>query len=101
MFPSKMSRSGPSNSKELVPRGSRHLSSRVLHKTGVRDAQGNKPSTTRALVLRNGKHGVRGTQELVLVGKMSGREKLQLLAGEICLLHVIAYHPLTVSQRIL
>ena len=40
-----------------------------------------KESTARALILRNGKHGAMGTGELVAQGRMSGREKLELLAG--------------------
>jgi hypothetical protein len=31
--------------------------------------------------LRDGKYGARGTGELVLVSKLTGREKLDLLAG--------------------
>lgn len=42
-----------------------------------------KPTTERALTLRNGKYGSMGTGEVALLRKMSGREKLELLAGEI------------------
>lgn len=42
---------------------------------------GTKPSTSRALVLRNGKQGAQGTGEVFLFNKMQGREKLDLLAG--------------------
>ena len=41
-----------------------------------------KPTTSRALVLRNGKYGTRGTGEVMLMSKMSGREKMDLLAGK-------------------
>lgn len=83
MPPPNVSESAPSTSKDLVPTGPRQILSARQHKTGRRDADGHKPTTARALVLRNGKHGVRGTQEVALVGRMSGREKLDLLAGEI------------------
>ena len=50
--------------------------------TARRDEWGNKPSTVRALVLRNGKDGAMGTGELVSSKiHISGREKLDLLAG--------------------
>lgn len=39
-------------------------------------------STARALVLRNGRTGAMGTGELVAMTRLSGREKLELLAGE-------------------
>ena len=41
-----------------------------------------KPTTTRALVLRNGKHGAMGTGEVVMLNKITGKEKLDLLAGK-------------------
>lgn len=47
-----------------------------------RDADGRRPTTSKALVLRNGKYGAHGTGELMLASKLSGREKLDLLAGE-------------------
>jgi hypothetical protein len=40
-----------------------------------------KPTTTRALVLRNGKHGAMGSGEIIASNKITGREKLDLLAG--------------------
>jgi len=41
-----------------------------------------RPTTTRALGLRNGKYGTMGTGELVpLRRKLAGKEKLDLLAG--------------------
>ena len=70
-------------SRAVVPVGPREiLSSRKHSTTNKRDEHGNKPSTVRALVLRNGKHGAMGTGEVVLSRiQMSGREKLDLLAG--------------------
>lgn len=73
-----------SSSKDLVPVGPRHISTKSAPKSQVkRDPNGERPSTARALVLRNGKHGARGTGELMAVAKLSGREKLDLLAGAI------------------
>lgn len=69
----------PSNSRELVTVGPREVFKK--HAGRERDANGNKPLTARALVLRNGKHGAMGTGEVMLASKMSGREKLELLAG--------------------
>lgn len=65
-------------SQDLIPVGPKHVQT-TYH--GKRDQNGLKPSTSRALVLRNGKYGARGTGELVLAGKITGREKLDLLAG--------------------
>ena len=70
-----------STSKDLVPARPAHVTSSGPLKTNGADRQ--KPSTARALVLRNGKHGARGGQELMIYGRMSGREKLELLAGKI------------------
>ena len=70
----------PSNSRELVAVGPREVFKSRQHGR-ERDANGNKPLTARALVLRNGKHGAMGTGEVVLATRMSGREKLELLAG--------------------
>ena len=67
-----------STSRDLVPIGKRDV---IAKNPTQRDENGNKPLTAKALVLRNGKYGARGTGELVAVGKMSGREKLELLAG--------------------
>ncbi len=69
----------------------------TLIKTGPKDVEVSKkskksgnsgilPTTERALVLRNGKHGARGTGELFLVSKMTGREKLDLLAGNLIII---------------
>ncbi|KAK7005784.1 hypothetical protein R3P38DRAFT_3214731 [Favolaschia claudopus] len=70
----------PSTSNALVPVGARHLSAKHQSK---RDENGDKPTTARALILRNGKHGARGTGEMVLVTKLLGREKLDLLAEDL------------------
>lgn len=71
-----------SSSKDLVPVGPRHISTKSAPRSQAkRDPNGERPSTTRALVLRNGRHGARGTGELMAVTKLSGREKLDLLAG--------------------
>lgn len=68
-----------STSTDLVPVGPRHIQQKYQ---GRRDENGERPTTVRALVLRNGKYGARGTGEIVLTSKISGREKLDLLAGE-------------------
>lgn len=65
-------------SHDLVPVGPRHVQSNYHRK---RDENGLKPSTSRALILRNGKYGARGTGEVILAGRITGREKLDLLAG--------------------
>jgi hypothetical protein len=75
--PSKAAAASTSNA--LVPVGARHLSAKRQTK---RDENGDKPTTARALILRNGKHGARGTGEMMLVTKLLGREKLDLLAGK-------------------
>ncbi|KAG5647031.1 hypothetical protein DXG03_001401 [Asterophora parasitica] len=72
----------PSASRSLVPVGPRHVA-KSGRNHGIRDENGEKPSTTRALILRNGKHGARGTGEVALVTKLSGREKLDLLAEDL------------------
>jgi hypothetical protein len=73
-------------SRDLVPVGPRHVQTKYQ---GKRDENGLKPSTSRALILRNGKFGARGTGEIMLAGRMSGREKLDLLAG---LFNSVALH---------
>ena len=67
--------------RDLVPVGPRDV--QISHH-GKRDQNGLKPTTSRALVLRNGKCGARGTGEVMLAGRISGREKLDLLAGMTC-----------------
>lgn len=78
-MPPKKAAATPSTSNALVPVGARHLSAKRQPK---RDENGDKPTTARALILRNGKHGARGTGEMMLVTKLLGREKLDLLAGK-------------------
>ncbi|KAM6502070.1 hypothetical protein JOM56_002047 [Amanita muscaria] len=69
-------------SRDLVQTGPKHVS-------GIGPSEGKKgsvmrPSSSRALVLRNGKYGAMGTGELVsLRKKLSGREKLDLLAEDL------------------
>ncbi|KAG1731502.1 uncharacterized protein EDB91DRAFT_1058741 [Suillus paluster] len=70
-----------STSRDLVPVGPRHV--QVSKHGGKRDENGLKPTTSRAIVLRNGKFGARGTGEVMLSSKMSGREKLDLLAEDL------------------
>lgn len=81
----------PSTSRELVPTGPKHVSRKHAPK---RDENGDKPTTARALVLRNGKYGARGTGEVVLVTKLTGREKLDLLAGKLSV-SIRLYHDFT------
>ncbi|KDR75158.1 hypothetical protein GALMADRAFT_249095 [Galerina marginata CBS 339.88] len=68
-----------SSSKDLVPVGKREVFAQSQSKDGKQEKI-TKPTTERALVLRNGKYGSQGTGELMLMSKMSGREKLDLLA---------------------
>jgi hypothetical protein len=81
-----------SRQRQLVPLAPRHA---VLTnpRQSKRDANGDLPTTARALVLRNGKFGARGTGEIVLAaGKLTGREKLDLLAGQFTsIAHLILY----------
>ncbi|KAF7321790.1 hypothetical protein MKEN_00700800 [Mycena kentingensis (nom. inval.)] len=69
-----------SDSKALVTVGDRHVvpSSR----RSKRNDDGQKPTTVKALVLRNGKFGARGTGEMVQVTRLLGREKLDLLVED-------------------
>jgi hypothetical protein len=67
-----------SSSKALVSTGPKGVFAKNPVRRGANEAL---PTTSRALVLRNGKHGARGTGELMLASKISGREKLDLLAG--------------------
>ncbi|KIO10195.1 hypothetical protein M404DRAFT_21860 [Pisolithus tinctorius Marx 270] len=69
-----------SQSRDLVPVGPRQVQAKHH---GKRDENGLRPSTSRALVLRNGKYGTYGTGELVLASRISGREKLDLLAEDL------------------
>ncbi|KJA27891.1 hypothetical protein HYPSUDRAFT_35071 [Hypholoma sublateritium FD-334 SS-4] len=67
---------------QLVPVGKKEVFSKTnpARQHGKRDEQGQRPTTSKALILRNGKYGSQGTGELMHMGKMSGREKLDLLA---------------------
>ena len=70
----------PSASKEVVSLGRRD----VFKNSGAGrpDTFKERPTTTKALILRNGKHGAMGTGEVALLSsKIGGREKLDLLAG--------------------
>ena len=68
---------------QLIPVGKKEVFSKTnpARQHGKRDEQGQRPTTSKALILRNGKYGSQGTGELMHMGKMSGREKLDLLAG--------------------
>ena len=66
--------------KDLIPTGPREVfKNSDRSKEKLKRPQ--KETTTRALVLRNGKYGARGTGEVMLASRMMGREKLDLLAG--------------------
>lgn len=79
----------------MPPKENSSSAARDLIRTGPREVFKNsdrskeklnrpqKETTTRALVLRNGKHGARGTGEVMLTSRMMGREKLDLLAGTV------------------
>ncbi|PFH53859.1 hypothetical protein AMATHDRAFT_1081 [Amanita thiersii Skay4041] len=70
------------HSKDLVPVGPRNLSK--VSSPNEKAASAQRPTTERALILRNGKYGARGTGELVsLSKKLTGREKLDLLAEDL------------------
>ena len=67
--------------KEIVATGPKQLSQTAFATRKRRDFLV-RPTTSRALILRNGKHGAIGTGELMaLRKKLSGKEKLDLLAG--------------------
>lgn len=68
-----------STSKDVVPIGKRDVFKNATTKKS--EAEKEKPSTTRALVLRDGKHGARGTGEIMVQSKIGGREKFDLLSG--------------------
>jgi hypothetical protein len=69
-----------SASKDLVKLGPREVFVEADKAQKLREV---KPTTSRALVLRNGKYGVQARGDLSLMSKISGREKLDLLAGEL------------------
>ncbi|KDQ57640.1 hypothetical protein JAAARDRAFT_35330 [Jaapia argillacea MUCL 33604] len=78
--PPKSTPPAEAKSKELVKVGPRHITAKYA---GKRTESGEKPTTARALVLRNGKYGSQGTGEMVLANKISGREKLDLLGEDL------------------
>ncbi|KIY44417.1 hypothetical protein FISHEDRAFT_30122, partial [Fistulina hepatica ATCC 64428] len=80
MPPTSGSKPPPSASRELIKKGPREIAASSRTK---RNARGERPTTSRALVLRNGKYGARGTGEVMLTAKLSGREKLDLLAEDL------------------
>lgn len=98
--PSSSRKPPPGKSQDLVPVGPREVIAAKKHSlTNKRDEYGNKPTTVRAMILRNGKDGARGTGELVMSRvRMSGREKLDLLAG-LCHQLLARCGPLTALQR--
>ncbi|KAI0339768.1 hypothetical protein BDW22DRAFT_1360779 [Trametopsis cervina] len=79
--PAKAPASQPSKSQALVTTGPKEIVVKRSHTK--RDAEGHKPTTARALVLRNGKYGAMGTGEVSLSTKISGREKLELIAEDL------------------
>ncbi|KZT29034.1 hypothetical protein NEOLEDRAFT_1154103 [Neolentinus lepideus HHB14362 ss-1] len=70
-----------SKSRDLIPVGPKHVQGK--YQGSKRTEEGAKPTTARALVLRNGKYGAIGTGEVVLANKISGREKLDLLGDDL------------------
>lgn len=69
----------PSNSRDLISTGPKDVQKHHgKHDERQREV---RPTTERALVLRNGKYGAQGTDVFILMTKMTGREKLDLLAG--------------------
>jgi hypothetical protein len=93
-----------SNSTDLIKREKREVNTRGKREVNARggrevgqarkssvhkDQFGRRPTTTKALVLRNGKMGAMGTGEMApFNNKISGREKLELLAGLCTSFHV-------------
>lgn len=71
-----------SESRDLISTGRKDVT--ASKRRGKRDEDGNRPTTSKALVIRNGKYGAHGSGEVILASKMSGREKLDLLAGACC-----------------
>ncbi|KAF5389386.1 hypothetical protein D9757_004247 [Collybiopsis confluens] len=79
----------PSKSRDLVPTGSKEVHRQAGGKSvqtyhGHRKDRDLKPTTERALILRNGKYVARGSGELARVmSKLTGRDKLDLLAEDL------------------
>lgn len=70
----------PGISRDLINTGTKHLS---RNKGPRYEVTGEKPTTSLAIALRNGKLDVHGTGEVSLLSKPIGREKLDLLAGKL------------------
>ncbi|KAF9501917.1 hypothetical protein BDN71DRAFT_1438656 [Pleurotus eryngii] len=67
-------------SKSVVKVGPKNVSAKYQ---GIKNDKGERPTTSRALTLRHGKYGSFGTGEMMHLGKMTGREKLDLLAEDL------------------
>ncbi|KAF9452735.1 hypothetical protein P691DRAFT_794128 [Macrolepiota fuliginosa MF-IS2] len=76
----KLKSSTKHSTKDLIKVGPRDVFVDADTAQKLRDV---KPTTSRALVLRNGKYGVQGTGDIVLMSRISGREKLDLLAEDL------------------
>ena len=81
----------PQRQKEKETKDSVELRGQLVSRTyngltagrNARESGPQRPTTARALVLRNGKHGAMGSGEIMSPNstRISGREKLELLAG--------------------
>lgn len=94
--------SASSASRELIKVGPKDV--KISKNGSKKDKDGRRPTTSAALVLRSGKYGSFGTGEMVLATKLSGREKLDLLAGgsqEYCLYFSRPYPKLIMILSIL
>jgi hypothetical protein len=84
-----------STSKGLIPTGPREVF-RNSDRSKEKLKRPQRETTTKALVLRNGKYGARGSGEIILATRMMGREKLDLLAGTVVApannLNLICFH---------
>ncbi|KAF5370711.1 hypothetical protein D9758_001875 [Tetrapyrgos nigripes] len=69
-----------SASRVLITTGPKDVSKAHGKGDGTRDE---RPTTTRALILRKSKYGAFGEGEVFLMSKMTGREKLDLLAEDL------------------
>jgi len=67
-----------SASRDLIATGPKVVSKQHGKRDGTTQE---RPTTTRALILRHSKYGAYGEGEMMLTSKMTGREKLDLLAG--------------------
>jgi hypothetical protein len=88
-MPPQLKKSAQSSARAVVPAGPKQVfKNAATNKPEDREHQ--RPTTTKALVLRNGKYGAMGTGELVLATRMGGREKLDLLSGELDLILAVS-----------